>query len=224
VIVRSGAESEDTSSMATSAAVALRPLEVIRCLIVDDHPAIRVGLRELLTVEADLEVVAACASAEEALAVVEDARKAAGPLHVAIVDYQLGGHSGLWLSRRLRALPHPPRVLVYSAFSDHLLAAAAVVAQASAVVSKAALPDELAGTIRALAGGEHRPPSVPASLAESLSRRLDPVEQAIFGLMASGVPPREAAETLRLDPRELDTRLWMMLRSLERPGGEGSGP
>ncbi|HLI61141.1 MAG TPA: response regulator [Solirubrobacteraceae bacterium] len=204
--------------MATRATLAPRSLTVIRCLIVDDHPAIRVGLRELLSVEADLEVVAACASAENALAFAEDAVSDDGaPVHVAIVDHQLGGHSGLWLSRRLRALPDPPRVLVYSAFSDHLLAAAAVVAEASAVVSKGALPGELADTIRALAGGERRLPSVPPSLAESIGRRLDPVGQAIFGLMAAGVPPREAAATLRLAERELDTRLWTMLRALERP-------
>ena len=193
-------------------------LRTIRCLVVDDHPAIRVGLRELLSVEADLEVAAACASAEEALAFAESADD---PLHVAIVDYQLGGHSGLWLSRRLRALPHPPRVLVYSAFSDHLLAAAAVVAEASAVVSKSALPDELAATIRTLAAGEHPPLSVPPTLAESMGRRLDPVEQAIFGLMASGVEPGEVAQTLRLNPRELDARLGSMLRSLERPRQAG---
>ena len=117
--------------MATSAAPRVR---TIRCLIVDDHPAIRVGLRELLSVEADLEIAAACASAEEAL---EFAERSDTTLHVAIVDYQLGGHSGLWLSRRLRALPDPPRVLVYSAFSDHLLAAAAVVAEASAEIGRA---------------------------------------------------------------------------------------
>lgn len=209
--------------MAQSTAAAAHSLEVIRCLIVDDHPAIRVGLRELLSVEADLEVAAACASAEEALAFAEDAAHSGRPLDVAIVDYQLGGHSGLWLSRRLRALPDPPRVLVYSAFSDHLLAAAAVVAEASAVVSKTALPDELAATVRALAGGAHPLPSVPPTLAESIGRRLDPVEQAIFGLMAAGVSPEEAAETLRLDPRAFDTRLWTMLRSLERRGGDGSG-
>jgi DNA-binding NarL/FixJ family response regulator len=196
-------------------------LRTIRCLIVDDHPAIRVGLRELLSVEADLEVAAACASAEEALAFAERCEE---PLQVAIVDYQLGGHSGLWLSRRLRALPEPPRVLVYSAFSDHLLAAAAVVAEASAVASKSALPDELAATIRAVARGEQPPLSVPPSLADSMGRRLDPVEQAIFGLMASGIEPSDVAETLRLEPRELDARLGAMLRTLEhRPPARQAG-
>jgi DNA-binding NarL/FixJ family response regulator len=205
--------------MATGAATEV--VRTIRCLIVDDHPAIRVGLRELLSVEADLEVAAACASAEEAL---EFAEHAAEPLQVAIVDYQLGGHSGLWLSRRLRALPEPPRVLVYSAFSDHLLAAAAVVAEASAVVSKGALPDELAAAIRLLARGEQPPLSVPPTLAESMGRRLDTVEQAIFGLMASGVDPDEVAETLRLERRELDARLGGMLRSLERPARARQAP
>jgi hypothetical protein len=58
---------------------------------------------------------------------------------------------------------------------------------------------------------------VQPTLAESMGRRLDTVEQAIFVLMASGVDPDEVAETLRLERRELDARLGGMLRSLERP-------
>src|ERR1700756_1881074 len=106
----------------------------IRCLVVDDHPAIRVGLRELLTAEPGLIVLNAVSSAEVALAVAETS-----VVDVAVVDYQLEGRSGLWLSRMLKGLVDPPAVLVYSAFSDYLLGAACLVAQADGMVSKAAL-------------------------------------------------------------------------------------
>src|SRR6185312_2242699 len=105
-----------------------------RLLVVDDHSAVRAGLRQLLEDQADFEVVAAVASAEEALSVAE-----AEPVDVAVVDYQLGGRNGLWTTRKLKRLAQPPAVLIYSAYTDGVLTAAAVVAEADGIVSKGGL-------------------------------------------------------------------------------------
>jgi DNA-binding NarL/FixJ family response regulator len=183
----------------------------IRCLVVDDHPAIRIGLRDLLAMEPGFAVVDAVESAEAA---VEFAQRT--DFDVAIVDYQLGGHSGLWLSRRLKRLDHPPAVLIYSAFSDYLLAAACVVAEADGLLGKAALGSDLYQHIRDVAAGERRLPMVPPALAESLRHRFDPGEQAIFGLLLAGISPAEICRTLGLPGHELETRQWGMLRKLER--------
>ncbi|MGZ4167778.1 MAG: response regulator [Solirubrobacteraceae bacterium] len=183
----------------------------IRCLVVDDHPAILAGLRGLLSSEADLDVVDALDSAEAALDVAE--RTA---LDVAIVDYQLPGRSGLWLSRRLKRLPEPPAVLIYSAFSDYMLAAACVVAEADGLLSKAALGSDLYAAIRRAANGVSGLPPVPPTLADGLRRRFDPLEQAIFGLLLAGIPRAEIGRTLHIDDGELETRQWTMLRKLER--------
>jgi DNA-binding NarL/FixJ family response regulator len=183
-----------------------------RVLIVDDHAAVRSGLRELLSDEEDFEVVAAVATAEAALAVAERE-----PLDVAIVDYQLGGRNGLWVSRKLKRLPLPPAVVIYSAYTDGVLAAAAVVAEADAIVSKGALGSELTSAMRAVAGGRTVLPPVPPWLGEALRRRLDHEEQAIFGLLLAGVEPAEIAKTLELSAAGLESRLWGMLRRLESP-------
>ncbi len=183
----------------------------IRCLVVDDHPAILAGLRDLLAAEPDMEVLDALASAEAAAEVAERA-----PVDVAIVDYQLGGRSGLWLSRRLKRLPDPPAVLIYSAFSDYLLAAASVVAQADGLLSKAALGSDLYECIRQVAAGVSHLPMVPPALADGLRRRFDAEEQAIFGLLLAGIPTDEISGTLGLTDGELDARQWAMLRKLER--------
>lgn len=184
---------------------------VIRCLLVDDHPAIRVGLRELLAAEPGFEVLDAVATAEAAVSFAERTR-----VDVAVVDYQLGGRSGLWVSRKLKRLPDPPAVLVYSAYSDHLLAAACVVAEANGLVSKASLGSELCERIREAARGETHLPMVPPSLADSMRRRLDREEQAIFGLLLAGIATVEIGRTLHLAHGELEARLWAMLRKLER--------
>jgi DNA-binding NarL/FixJ family response regulator len=192
----------------------------IRCIVVDDHPAVRTGLRELLAIEPGLMVLEAFSTAESALGFAEGHE-----IDVAIVDYQLGGRSGLWLSRRLQELSDPPAVLIYSAFSDWLLSAACVVAQASGLVSKTVLGDELAMRIREAAAGARRLPVVAPALSEMLRRRFDPDEQAIYGMLASGISADEISRTLRMRPGDVDATLWTMLRKLERVerGDDGRG-
>jgi len=82
------------------------------------------------------------------------------PIDVAVVDYQLAGRNGLWLSRKLKRLPLPPAVLIYSAYTDGVLAAAAVVAEADA------LARDLINTPAADLG--------PAELAAAIERDLGP--------------------------------------------------
>jgi DNA-binding NarL/FixJ family response regulator len=183
----------------------------IRCLVVDDHPAILAGLRGLLSSEPDLDVVDALDSAEAAAEVAGRT-----PVDVAIVDYQLPGRSGLWLSRKLKRLAVPPAVIIYSAFSDYMLAAACVVAEADGLLSKSALGSELHVAIREAAAGASRLPAVPPRLADALRRRFDSLEQAIFGLLLAGVSSEEIGRTLQVDAGELETRQWTMLRKLER--------
>jgi DNA-binding NarL/FixJ family response regulator len=186
------------------------PLARTRLLVVDDHPAVRAGLRNLLADEPDFEVVAALDSAEAGIEV-------AGrePIDVALVDYQLGGRNGLWLSRKLKRLPRPPAVLIYSAYTDTVLAAAGVVAQADAIVSKGGLGLDLCQTVREVAGGKRHLPPLPPRLAETLRRRLDHEEQAIFGMLLAGLELPEIAATLDLSRAELESRLGRLLRRLE---------
>ena len=186
------------------------PLTRTRLLVVDDHPAVRAGLRELLADEADFVVVAAVDTAEAGLEVAKRER-----IDVAVVDYQLAGRNGLWLSRKLKRLPLPPAVLIYSAYTDGVLAAAAVVAEADALVSKGSLGSDLCREIRYTAVGEGHLPALPPRLAESLRRRLDHDEQALFGLLLAGLPPTEVAATLGLTPAAMEARLRELLGRLE---------
>jgi DNA-binding NarL/FixJ family response regulator len=181
-----------------------------RLLVVDDHPAVRAGLRGLLADEDDFEVVDAVATAEAAIALAERE-----PIDVAVVDYQLSGRNGLWLSRKLKRLPAPPGVLIYSAYTDGILAAAAVVAEADAIVSKGKIGADLCQAIRRVASGHRHLPALPPRLAERLRRRLDHEEQAIFGLLLAGIEPAQVAAVLGLSASAMESRLWELLRRLE---------
>jgi DNA-binding NarL/FixJ family response regulator len=160
-------------------------------------------------------VVAAVESAEAALRVAETEA-----IDVAVVDYQLGGRNGLWVSRKLKRLRRPPAVLIYSAYTDGVLAAAAVVAEADGIASKGGLGSELCATIRRVAAGGHALPPMPPWLGETLRRRLDHEGQAIFGMLLAGIETGEIAETLGLSAAGLESRLWAMLRRLEGPHPE----
>jgi DNA-binding NarL/FixJ family response regulator len=191
----------------------------LRVLVVDDHAAVRTGVLQLLGEQPDLVVVAAVGSAEAAMSVAERE-----PIDVAVVDYQLGSRSGLWLSRMLKRLDPPPRVVIYSAYCDGPLSAACVVAEADALASKGGVGDELCHAVRAVAAGRTRLPQVPPRLAEAMRRRLEPEDQAIFGMLLAGIEKSEVATTLGLSRAGLDSRMWAMLHKLEGLGSDPVGP
>jgi DNA-binding NarL/FixJ family response regulator len=188
------------------------PRERTRLLVVDDHAAVRAGLRDLLGDESDFDVVAVVATAQEALSVAQSQ-----VIDSAILDYHLGGRTGLWLSRKLKRLHRPPAVLIYSAYADAVLSAAAVVAEADGVISKSSRGSELCDAIRAVTRGKQRLSPVPPWLSEALRHRLGHEEQAIFGMLLTGIARDEIAETLGISSGELDSRMWAMLRALESP-------
>ncbi len=193
-------------------------LRRLRLLVVDDHPAVRLGLLQLLDDQPDFVVVDVACSAEEARSLAERE-----PIDVAVVDYQLGSRTGLWLTRKLKELDPAPRVVMYSGYCDGPLAAACVVAGADGLISKGGVGAELCHAVRAVARGQSRLPLVPPTLAGAMRRRLGAQEQAIFGMLLAGIDPPEIATTLGISERALDTRRWAMLQKLEglRTGSTG---
>ena len=187
----------------------------IRLMVVDDHPAVRLGLAQLLEGQPDFSVEVVCIDAESAVAQAELMSVA-----VAVVDYHLGGRDGLWLCRRLKQMQEPPRVIIYSAFADDHLAACCTVAGADGVLNKGGLGSELCEAVRAVNRGRRVLPKPAQPIADMLRRRLDETEQPIFGMLMAGIPRKEIARTLGMSARELSSREGLMLRKLEVLPGE----
>jgi DNA-binding NarL/FixJ family response regulator len=112
-------------------------------VIVDDHPAVRAGLRRLIDDEDDLFVAATAATAREGFEAIAQVRPA-----VALIDLNLPDDDGLSLCLRTRTLPAPPRVVIYSALADAGLEVRAATAGAHAVVPKSAPPTALLAILR----------------------------------------------------------------------------
>jgi DNA-binding NarL/FixJ family response regulator len=180
-------------------------------VLVDDHPAVLASLHALLDDEPDLHVAATAATGRDGLAAIHELRPP-----VAVIDYHLPDQDGFTVCLRTRALPEPPRVIVYSGFASERLAVLAAVAGAAALVSKSARPGELLSAIRA----EDPPLRFGAGLSPDALReagaRLAPGDVAILGMLATGTPPAEIAATLKIDESWLVARRWAMLERLAR--------
>lgn len=182
---------------------------MIRVLLVDDHPALRAGLATVLKGEPGLVPVAAVASAREALE--EVGRR---EVTVAVLDYHLPGEDGLLLCQRLKALPEPPRVLVYSAYAETGFVIPATIAGADGIANKGAPAEELFEAIRLVAKGSSVLPPSPPEMLEAAVAKLDDEEQAIFELLMERRPCSEVATTLGLAPERLGERVREMIGKL----------
>ncbi len=191
----------------------------IRVMVVDDHPAVRLGLVQLLEGQRDFGVDAVCVDAESAVAEAESLS-----VDVAVVDYHLGGRNGLWACRRLKRMAAPPRVIIYSAFANDQLAVCCAVAGADAVLNKGGLGSELCDAVRAVDRGRRLLPKPSPPIADMLRSRLDEAEQPIFGMLMAGIPRLEIGLTLGMPVPELSAREAAMLRKLEVLPGEVSEP
>jgi DNA-binding NarL/FixJ family response regulator len=195
--------------VAVNAGARVPQRELIRVLLVDDHPAVRLGVKRVLEDEYNIMLVASTATAREALAVAD-----ISPVQVAIVDYELAGQNGLTLARTLSKLRRPPRVLIYTAYADATMTLAAIVAGADGLLSKASFGDELCHVIRTLADGRRHFPTIARPVADGVLARLEPREQSITGMLIQGLDSATIAQTLSISAADLDARRWAILRAL----------
>jgi DNA-binding NarL/FixJ family response regulator len=182
---------------------------VTRIAIVDSQPAVRAGLTILLRTEPGLVPIGAASGADDGFALIDRLRP-----DVVLLEHQLVDGDGLTLCRRLKALPHAPRVIVYSADPEGELALIARVACADGIVDKAADPQALFEAIRIVSrGGAALPPLDPETL-EAAAHAVDPEDLALLAMLADGTPPADVADTLRLDRRKVGRRIERVLGRL----------
>jgi DNA-binding NarL/FixJ family response regulator len=160
---------------------------VIRVLVADDEAIVRDGLRAIVELERDLEVVAEAADGAEA---VELARR--HEPDVALVDIRMPNVDGLEATRRLVSLTVAPRVIVLTTFDHNEYVYEAMRAGASAFLLKDVRRGQLTDAIRKVMDGD-------TLVAPAITRRL--IEE--FCTRPS-VRDARAKELADLTPRELE--------------------
>ncbi|WP_328475078.1 response regulator transcription factor [Actinoplanes sp. NBC_00393] len=137
---------------------------MIRTLIVDDQPMIRVGIRAILESQDDMTVLG---EAENGQLGVEKSRSLRPD--VVLMDVRMPVLDGLAATRAIlgpdRVAGHTPRVLMLTTFDLDDYIYAALQAGASGFLLKDSEPEDLQRAVRVVASGE-------ALLAPSITRRL----------------------------------------------------
>ena len=122
----------------------------IRILIVDDHPAVREGLAELIAAQPDMRVVGVACDGAEAVALFGQLRP-----DVTVMDMRLPKLSGAEAIRAIRQIDPRSRMIAISSFQD--AQTQALRAGANAYLLKEMFGEELLTTIRAVHGAEAFP-------------------------------------------------------------------
>jgi DNA-binding NarL/FixJ family response regulator len=185
--------------------------DLIRLLIVDDHPVVRDGTAALLAAQPGIDVVGTAGSIDEATTLIARVRA-----DVLLLDIRLGSDSGLRLLNA--ASEELPAIIVLTAYDYPQYAEAALRMGASGFVLKTAPLAELLDAIRRVAGGglafSIRPRSR-SGLARLSERELDVVRLVIDGLSNDEIGGRLGigAKTVESHLRRLFERLDVASRT-----------
>lgn len=159
----------------------------IRVFIVDDHALVRTGMRMILSVESDIEVIGDAESGETALPLIRKLTP-----DVVLCDLHLPGVSGLEVTERIVKGDHGSRVIIVSVLEDGPMPKRLLEAGAFGYVGKGGDAIELIRAVRDVARGKRY-------LASNIAQHL-----ALSGLDGGGSPVDE------LSPRELEVSLLLV--------------
>ena len=184
---------------------------VIRILIADDHTILRAGIRVLLELQPDFEIVAEAADGQETLAQV----MAHSP-DIVLMDIGMPGMDGLAATHEIVATYPETRVLILTQHENDEYVLPALKAGAAGYVLKRAPDDTLIRAIRAVyAGDTYLDPRVGHVLVDDIRREAGTVSPAPFNtltererevlvLLAQGKTYQEVADSLYISVKTVD--------------------
>ncbi len=175
-------------------------MDKIKILVVDDHAILREGVRALLSLNDDFDIVGEAAEGKESI-------KKAKELvpDVVLMDIAMPGMDGLEATRRIRKENPKVKVLALTQYDNKEYILSVIKAGAAGYVPKRALGSELVSAIRAVHKGDSfLYPSAAAALIQDYLQqaeeepydRLTDREREILKLIADGHTSREIADIL----------------------------
>lgn len=195
---------------------------VRRILLVDDHPIVRVGVKEQLASMTDLRVIGEAASAAEAVMLAEALKP-----DLVLLDISLPDASGVQVCRQIAVSRPQTRILMMSIHDDADLVRGAIAAGAHGYVLKGASMDMLLEAVRVVAAGSSflHPQLIGMVLTEvrkSMCGRLrervtslSPQEQRMLPLVAEGKTNKEIGSEMILSDKTVKNYLANMFAKLK---------
>ncbi len=192
----------------------------VSILLVDDHPMIRQGLRNLLSGEAELRVVGEAGDGVEALKKIELFKP-----HILLIDMMMPNLNGLEVLRQAQKLSPATQTIVFSMHGAEPYVVEALRAGAAGYILKDAGPGEILNAIHTVLRGErylsrglaerleasvYSAEDAPLDLYETLTTR----EREILEMTARGKSSTEIGEALSISPRTVEIHRSRFLKKL----------
>ena len=192
----------------------------IRILIADDHPIVRDGLKKLLTLEEDFEIVGEAADGCEVLDRVQELDP-----DVLLLDLRMPNLDGLSALQTLQQTNKRTRVIILTASEDKNEFVQAMKLGCSGIVLKQTAPELIVKSIRKVHGGEiwldshttaavmrqfAAPGEVGSGSGTGKSRERSPLshrEREIVQLVAQGYKNKEMAEKMFISEQTVKNHL-----------------
>lgn len=197
-------------------------MKKIRVLIVDDHTLVRDGIRALLKLSADIEVVGEAANGREALE-----KTAELTPDVVLMDLAMPLMGGLEATRRIRREHPEVKVLALTQYDDSEYVIPVISAGARGFITKMSAFSELASAIQAVSRGDSylSPIAAVALIDECQQRtssesdrdtysRLTDREREVLKLVVEGYTAKQIAEVLTVSPKTIEWYKSSLMRKL----------
>lgn len=195
--------------------------EPIRILIVDDHPVVRHGLRNLLSIQPDFEIVGEAEDGSQVFPLL-----AANKTDVILLDIQMGGQSGIDVARRVLQSYPQVKIIILTTYDDEAYLAQGIEAGVHGYLLKSVSHETLPDSIRAVMRGEKLlSPSLVSQvmtnyqeLAQEQAKReagLTADDLKILTLISEGANNKLIAEELFWSEATVKRRVQEILGKLE---------
>ena len=193
----------------------------IRILIVDDHAVVREGLRGLIKVEPDMELIGEAASGKEGVEKALSLRP-----DVILMDLLMPEMDGVTAIKEIKASWQEARVLVLTSFIEDDKVFPAIEGGALGYLLKDTQPDDLLDAVRGVYRGETMlHPSIAKKIMQRIQERsndnkkdegqvLTERELDVLRLLAQGDGDRDIAEKLVVSERTVHFHVGNILSKL----------
>lgn len=192
---------------------------MIRVLVVDDHPLIRMGVCGVLEKIPSVEVIGQAASGEEAI----DKVRTLEP-NVVLMDIRMPGIGGIEATRRIINSGSDAKVIIVTAVNDDVHPAKLLKAGAAGYITKSSVANEVPSAIQTvLAGNIYVSPAIaqlmviknlsPGQMASPLAN-LSERELQIAQMITSGHRTGEVAATLNISTKTISTHKYRIYEKL----------
>lgn len=192
----------------------------IKIMITDDHSMIREGLKNLLELDGDIEVIAEAVDGEDCLEKLETVKP-----DVLLLDINMPKMNGLEVLKNLKARKSKIKVLVLTVHNEIEYLLKAVDIGVNGYVLKDSESSELKKAIFALVEGETyiQPSLIPALNSKMIEKNEDEVkidsltrrELEVLKLLAVGMYNKEVAEKLNISERTVKNHVSNIFKKLE---------